>query len=223
MVGRRDVITSALQAAVILALRPPRGVASELTTYPATREIIGRSREAEMQAHRRYAAFAQQAKLDGYPGIAYLFTALAAAELIHGQNFEKILTGLGVELTPVAAREIQVGSTQQNLIKAAADELDSVYTFYPDILRQLKPEGLKDAVTMTTYAWDTEKQHLKILKSIQRWTPKHFEAVARSIENETGQYFVCQVCGATMVKMPRGKCPVCKFPADNLHKVEPPV
>jgi rubrerythrin len=212
-----------LQAAVALALVPPAGRAQGLTSYPVTREVIGRSREAEIQAHRRYAAFSQHAKADGYPGIAYLFTALAAAELIHGQNFEKILAGLGVELTPVAAREIQVGTTQQNLIKAAADELESVDTFYPGILAQLKPEALQDAITITTYAWDTEKQHLKILKSIQRWTPKHFEAVARKIEKETGQYFVCQVCGATLVKLPRGKCPVCKFSADNVHKVEPPV
>jgi rubrerythrin len=223
MAGRRYVVTAAVQAAVALALFPPRGMAQGLTSYPVTRETIGRSREAEMQAHHRYAAFAQQAKADGYPGIAYLFTALATAEMIHGTNFEKILTGLRVELTPVAAREIQVGTTQQNLIKAAADELESVDTFYPGILRQLKPEAFQDAITMTTYAWATEKQHLKILKSIQRWTPKHFDAVARKIEKETGQYFVCQVCGATMVKLPRGKCPVCRSPADNLHKVEPPV
>jgi rubrerythrin len=193
------------------------------TPYPATTEIMRRSRESEVAANRQYAAFAKQAKADGYPGIAYLFTALAAAEQIHGQNFESILARLGAEITLVAVHEIQVGTTQQNLLKAAGYELDSVYTFYPDILRQLKPEGLQDALKITNYAWETEKQHLKILKSIQRWTPKHFEAVARKIENETGQYFVCQICGATTVKMPRVKCPVCGFPADNLRKVEQPV
>jgi hypothetical protein len=61
------------------------------STYPKTREILQRSHEGEIDAYRQYAAFAKQAKADGYPGITYLFTALATAELIHGQNFEKIL------------------------------------------------------------------------------------------------------------------------------------
>jgi rubrerythrin len=109
---------------------------------------------------------------------------------------------LGVEITPRAERQVQVGSTQQNLIKAAADEMDSIDALYPALLRDLKPEGFQDAIRITTYAWETEKQHVGILKSIQRWTPNHFEAVAKKIENETGQYFVCQICGGTAVQMP---------------------
>ena len=223
MVCRRHAIEAALRIGTILAFPSLRVMALEQAPYPVTRAIIGRSREAELAACHRYEAFSTRAKVDGYPGIAYLFTALATAESIHGQNFEKILAGLGVELAPVAAREIQIGTTQQNLIKAAADELDSVDRFYPDILRQLKPEGFQAALTFTTYAWETEKQHLAILKSIKRWTPKHFEAVAGKIEKETGQYFVCHVCGATLVRMPKDKCPVCKSPADNLRKIEPPI
>jgi rubrerythrin len=69
-------------------------------------------------------AFARQAKVDGYPGIAYLFTTLASAELIHGHNFEKILVRLGVEITPPPQHQIQLANTRQNLIKAAADELN---------------------------------------------------------------------------------------------------
>lgn len=168
-------------------------------------------------------AFTRQAKTDGYPGIAYLFTALATAELIHGQNFEKLLARLGVEITPHPERPIQIGNTQQDLIKAAADEIDSVDKFYPAMLRELKPEGFQDAITITTWAWETEEQHLGILKSIQRWTPNHFEAVAKKIEQETGQYFVCQIGGGTTVNIPKGKCPICKFPSDNLRKVEPPI
>jgi rubrerythrin len=168
-------------------------------------------------------AFTKQAKTDGYPGIAYLFTALATAELIHAQNSEKLLARLGVEATARAERQIQVGKTQQNLIRAAADEINSVEMFYPSLLKELKPEGFQDAIKTTTWAWETEKQHLGILKSIQRWTPNHFEAVAKKIENETGQYFVCQICGGTEVKLPKGKCSICQFPSDNVRKIEPPV
>ncbi|HXJ00077.1 MAG TPA: ferritin family protein [Micropepsaceae bacterium] len=223
MIGRRCVIKGGLAVAASIVLPQFGGTALAQTTYLKTREILQRSRDGEVDAYRQYAAFTKQAKADGYPGIAYLFTALATAELIHGQNFEKILARLGVEITPLAEHQIQVGSTQQNLIKAAADEIDSVDTFYPGMLKALRPEGFQDAITMTTYAWETEKQHLDILKSIQRWTPNHFEAVAKKIENETGQYFVCQICGATMIEIPQGKCPICKFSSENLRKIEPPV
>jgi rubrerythrin len=91
------------------------------------------------------------------------------------------------------------------------------------MLKELKPEGFHDAITMTTYAWETEKQHLDILKSIQRWTPSHFEAVAKKIENETGQYFVCQICGATMIEIPKGRCPICRFSSENFRKIESPI
>jgi rubrerythrin len=223
MVGRRCVIGGGLAVAASIVLPKLGDSALAQTAYPKTREILQRSRVGEVDAYRQYAAFTKQAKADGYPGIAYLFTALATAELIHGRNFEKILARIGVEITPFAEHQVQVGSTQQNLLKAAADEIDSVYTFYPGMLKELKPEGFQDAITMTTYAWETEKQHLDILKSIQRWTPNHFEAVAKKIENETGQYFVCQICGATMIEIPQGKCPICKFPSENLRKIEPPI
>jgi rubrerythrin len=210
-------------AAASLVLPQLRSVALAQAAYPATIGILQRSRNGEVDAYRQYTAYTRQAKMDGYPGIAYLFTALATAELTHSQNFEKLLARLGVEITPRGELQVQIGSTQQNLIKAAADEIESVDTFYPALLNELKPEGFQDAITTTTWAWETEKQHLGILKSIQRWTPNHFEAVAKKIEKETGQYFVCQICGSTATSVPKGKCPICKFPSDNLRKIEPPI
>ena len=218
---RRLILKAGLAtAALVLAQRGRSALAQ--ASYPQSGEILLRAREAEVTAHRRYAAFTKQAAADGYPGIAYLFTAFATAELIHGQNFEKVLTGLVGEVAPLAEHPIAVGSTKQNLITAATDELASVETFYPGMLKDLAPEGLPDAIKFTTYAWNTEKLHLDILKSIQRWTPRHFEAVAKKIENETAQYLVCQICGATMVKLPDESCPVCEFPASNIHRIEPP-
>jgi len=220
MVGRRRFVTGGLAAAVSVIIAPAGARAQ--TAYLTTAEMLQRSRASEVDAYRQYTAFTRQAKTDGYPGIAYLFTALGSAEFIHGQNFEKILVRLGAELTPLPVRQIQAANTHQNLIKAAADELDSVYTFYPGILKQLRPEGFQDAITMTNYAWESEKQHLDILKAIQQWSPNHFEAVAKKIEDETAQYFVCQNCGATTIKIPQEKCPICKLPSATFRKIAPP-
>jgi rubrerythrin len=221
MGGRRFVLKTALASAVLVLAQGGRTALAQ-ATYPQSAEILRRAREAELVAHHRYVAFTKQAAADGYPGIAYLFTAFATAELIHGQNFEKVLTGLVGEVAPFLERPVAVGSTKQNLITAATDELASVDTFYPGMLKELAPEGLQDAIKFTTYAWNTEKLHLNILRSIERWTPRHFEAVAKKIENETAQYLVCQICGATMVRLPEESCPVCEFPASNIHRIEPP-
>jgi rubrerythrin len=223
MLGRRHLVTAGLAATAALILARGGATALAQSPYKATAEILERSRSSEADAYRQYLAFAKQADADGYKGIAYMFTALATAELIHGRNFETVLVRLGVEVQPPPQHPIQVASTRENLIKAAADELDCVQKFYPEILKQLKPEGFQDAITMTNYAWESEKQHFDILKEIQRWSPNHFEAVAKRIENETGQYFVCRICGSTSVQIPREKCPICKFPSENYRKVDPPV
>ena len=221
MGDRRFILKAGLAAAAVVVAQRGRNALGQ-GAYPQSAEVLRRAREAEVTTHRRYLAFAKQATADGYPGIAYLFTAFAMAELIHGQNFERVLTGLAGEVAPLLQRTMAVGSTKENLITAATDELASVNTFYPGILKDLTPEGLQDAIRLATYAWNTEKLHLGILESIQRWTPTHFEAVAKKIEDETAQYFVCWICGATMVELPKENCPVCEFPASNIHRIEPP-
>ena len=223
MKTRRVVIMGGL--AVIADPIITRGGTAALaqTEYPVTMDILQRSRNSETAAYRQYMAFSEQAKADGYPGIAYMFKAQATAELIHERNFEKILTHLHGDVTPLPQHRIDVASTKQNLMTAASDELDCVNRRYPDIMTLLKKEGLQDAITNTNYAWESEKQHLDILKDIQRWSPSHFEAVAKKIENETGQYFVCTVCGSTVIQIPKEKCPICHFSSENYRKVEAPI
>ena len=223
MINRRNLATGGLAATAMLIFAGRATSAFAQPTFPQTIATLRQSRLSEVEAYRKYTAFTKRAKADRFPGIAYLFTALASAELIHGQNFERILARLSVEITPTAASEIPVESTQKNLIEAAADELECVTTFYPKMLAALKPEGFADAITFTTYAWKSEKQHLDILKQIQRFTPDYFEEVASKIENETGQYFVCQICGSTELEIPEEHCPICSFPSTNYRKVEPPI
>jgi rubrerythrin len=223
MVSRRHFVVGGLAGAAAMFAARARTAAQAQSPYTATKGILQQSRGSEADAYRQYVVFARQAKADGYPGIAYMFAALGTAELIHGQNFEKLLARLGVEATEPPQHPMKSANTRQNLIKAAADELYSVNTFYPGMLKQLKSEAFQDAITITRYAWESEKQHLSILKDIQAWTPNYFEEVAKKIEHETGQYFVCQICGSTAVQIPRSTCPICKFPTENYRKVEPPI
>jgi rubrerythrin len=190
--------------------------------YPATIAAMQAARAKETAVHQRYTAFAQKAKQEGYAGIAYLCTAFAASEGIHGANFGRILASLGADVPPLPKAEIKVGKTRENLISAVDDEIDSIDSFYPKLLAQITPEGHEEAMASVRYAWASEKQHRDKLQQLQRWTGVFFDRVATHIDAKTGQYFVCQVCGSTVNAIPAGACPVCGKPSTGYRRVEPP-
>jgi rubrerythrin len=222
MITRRQALVVAFISMTSCLLGVGRRTSQAETSYPQTIETLEEARDRQMAVYHQYVEFGRKAKAEGYRGVAYLFTSLAAAELIHAQNFAKILARLGVEIVPVGKPQASLGSTRDNLIRAADDEIDSIDSFYPKTLARLKPEGLHDAIAFTTYAWESEKQHRDLIKRIQRWSPSFFERVARTIDENSDQYFVCQLCGSTLNEIPPGTCPICGMPSDHYRKIEIP-
>ena len=92
----------------------------------------------------------------------------------------------------------------------------------PRLQAQIKPEGVEEAIAAVGYAWASEQQHRDRIKQILRWAPSFFETVARTIDQKTGRYFVCQVCGSTVNAIPAGTCPICKSASTNYRGIEPP-
>ena len=164
----------------------------------------------ETAAHRRYVAFGRHAKRDGYNGLAYLYTALATSELIHAQNYTRVLATLGELVDEPEAAEIPLGTAKENLIYAADRELNSIEKTYPALLKAVDAEGHSDAIAVIQYSWASHKQHLDIIEKIRRWSPSFFESVAKKIDEKTDRYYVCQVCGSTVTAIPEDACPVCK-------------
>jgi rubrerythrin len=190
--------------------------------YAATIAAMRSARETETSVYYHYTEFGRRAQQEGYRGIAYLFTAFAASEQVHATNFGRILTRLNVELEPIPKPAIRAGSTRDNLIRAAEGEMSSIESFYPKLLEQLKPEGHEEAITLVRYAWLSEQQHRDKIRQIQRWGGSFFEKVARTIDEKTGRYFICQICGSTVNAVPAGQCAVCKFPPSQYRGIEPP-
>lgn len=191
--------------------------------FHETVAALAQAREKEMATYYRYMDFGRHARTDGYRGIAYLFTAFATSELIHAQNFGRILSQLGVKLLPLAKETANApGPTRDNLLAAVNSELESIDRLYPALLERLKPEAHADAIATVRYAWASEKQHRDIIQKIRRWSPTFFEQVARSIDEKTGTYFVCQICGSTTHAVPRDKCPVCAMPPLHYRRIDPP-
>lgn len=218
--NRRQVMTIAFLATVSWVLGQGMRGASAATSYRRTIRFLQVAHRREMEKYYQYVEFGRKAKGENYQAIAYLFTAFATAELIHAQNFEKILSRLDVEISPVSNPRFSVSGTRDNLMKAAKDEINDIDTFYPHMIKELNSEGLHDAITFATFAWESEKQHRDILVKIQRWAPWFFEKVAKTIDEKTDQYFVCQFCGSTMDEIPPDTCPICHLSSELYRKIE---
>ena len=212
-------------AAGVAALLSPIGFRSYRSAhaasgYEATVAALKKGVVAETKAQRRYKQFGQLAAADGYAGLAYLYTALATSERIHAQNYNRVLGTLGESPVAVGADEIPIGSAKENLIYAAERELSSIENTYPELLKQVNPEGYADAIAEVEYAWASHKQHLAIISKIRRWSPSMFETVVKKIDERTDRYYVCRICGSTVTEVPTDACPVCKKPPSNYRQIE---
>lgn len=139
----------------------------------------------ESQANRKYLAFARQAEKDGYPQVARLFRAAAAAETIHAHAHLRAMKG--------------VGSTAENLQAAITGETHEFEQMYPAMIAAAEAEGHKAALRSFTYANAVEKTHAALYR----------QALAHLEEKAEYDYYVCSVCGHTHEREAPELCPVC--------------
>jgi len=150
----------------------------------------------ESQANRRYLAFAKKAADEGYPQIAKLFRAAAAAETVHALNH---LRALG-----------EVKDTTENLKVAIGGENYEVVSMYPQFIKDAEVEQDKKALSSFRHAWEVEKVHEALYR----------EALASmSKEPASEDYYVCPVCGYTHLGAINDKCPVCSTLGSRFEKV----
>ena len=60
------------------------------------------------------------------------------------------------------------------------------------------------------------------MRRIRRISPLLFEQVARTIDEKTRLYFVCESCGSTLDKVPAAACPACQSPPERYRQVPLP-
>lgn len=220
--SRRQFVITASAIAVFLPLGLwPHRSAISVTAYADTISALKKGVVAETIAHRQYVLFGRLAKKDGYKGLAYLYTALATSELIHAQNYNRVLAMLGELPVEPEAEEMPIGTAKENLIYAAEREVNSIENTYPDLLRLVEAEGHVDAISAVRYSWASHKQHRDIIKKIRRWSPSHFETVARKIDKSTDRYYICRICGSTVTETPEDACPVCREPPGDYRLISP--
>ena len=101
--------------------------------------------QGESQANRKYLAFAAKAEAEGFPQIARLFRAAAAAETVHALSHLRVMKG--------------VGDTKQNLQAAIDGEDYEFKEMYPGFIEIAKKEGNQAAVNSFRDAMEVEKTH----------------------------------------------------------------
>ncbi len=152
----------------------------------------------ESQANRKYLAFARQADEEGFPQVAKLFRAAAEAETIHAHNHLRALKG--------------IGSTRDNLMEAIAGETHEFKTMYPAMIEDAKAEGETMALRSFIYANGVEKVHAGL-----------YTAALDKLERgggETGDYYVCPVCGHTVSGAPPMTCVFCGVEGKDFIRVD---
>ncbi len=152
-----------------------------------TTENLKEAFAGESQANQKYKAYAKKAEKDGFVNIAKLFRTTAEAEKIHAEGHLKALE--------------MIHSTAENLQAAIDGETYEYTKMYPPMVELAQADSHK-AKTMFKFAVDAEEVHAKIYQ-------KALEAVKNGKDMETGDFYLCPVCGYIEVGSAPDKCPVC--------------
>jgi len=152
----------------------------------------------ESQANRKYLAFAKKAEADGFPQIAKLFRAAAAAETVHAHAHLRVMGG--------------VRDTGANLEEAVEGEGFEFQNMYPKFVADAKAEGNKGAQISFENALAVEEIHHGLYSEALGTFKAGKDLPVASI-------FVCGVCGNTVLKEAPEKCPVCGAPQKKFDEV----
>ena len=164
-----------------------------------TTENLKEAFSGESQANRRYLAFAKKADAEGFPQIARLFRAVAAAETIHAHAHLRALNG--------------VGSTMENLAAALAGEAHEFQKMYPGFVQDAMAEAQQAALRSFKGAMAVEETHHKLYSEAAA-------AVKDAKDLPEAAIHVCEVCGHTVIGEAPDKCPVCGVKKEKFIEVK---
>jgi rubrerythrin len=157
----------------------------------STQDNLQAAFAGESQANRKYLAFSEKAKKEGFDKVSRLYQAVAEAETIHALKHFQVMQG--------------VGSTLENLAAAVAGEHHEFTEMYPAFITEAKEEGNQAAEFSFTNANEAEKIHHQLFEKAR-------QAVAGGSDFPAEQFYLCPVCGWVGGEDP-GRCPICGAPS----------
>ncbi len=154
----------------------------------ATKENAMEAFAGESQANRKYSAFAEKAKDEGFTNVAKLFTAASEAEAIHAKRLLKVLGS--------------IGKTEDNLKGSVAGETHEYTEMYPGFVKEGDAEKQSDAVLAFTYAMKAEEVHANLYKEA-------LKAISGGHDLSGQKVLLCPICGNIFRGEPPERCPIC--------------
>jgi rubrerythrin len=105
-----------------------------------------------------------------------------------------------------------IEATASNLEAAVNGEQYEFSSMYPDFIEQARKDDHSQAVRSFESANAVEKIHHSLFQ-------KALSDVGLGIKTDEKPYFVCQVCGNTVLEVP-DNCPICNAPRESFKKVD---
>lgn len=172
-----------------------------------TEKCLLTSFAGESQARMRYTFFASVAKKEGYEQIAAIFLETADQEKEHAKRMFKYLEGGMVEIT-ASYPAGKIGTTEENLIEAAAGEHEEWAVDYPMFADIAEEEGFKEIAVMYRMIAKVEAMHEDRYKALLDRIQK-----SNVFSREEAIDWQCRNCGFVFngKKAPK-TCPACLHP-----------
>ncbi|PIE52833.1 rubrerythrin [Candidatus Fermentibacteria bacterium] len=162
-----------------------------------TVECLMEAFAGESQANRKYLAFAEKADKEGFPQVARMFRAAAAAETVHAHTHLRAMDG--------------VGSTIENLKSAIEGETHEFKNMYPEMIGIAEKEGHAKGLRSFKYANEVEKTHADLYQGLLD---------TMNSKQKEYPYFVCPVCGHTAGEAAPDVCPVCGARGSSFKRID---
>ena len=186
------------------------GAETSGTVAKSTLENLQAAFDGESNAAAKYEAYAKKADTDGYKGVGSLFRAAAHAEKVHAENHAVVIKKMGAE--PKADVKVpEPKSTKENLADALKGESYERDTMYPEFIAKARADRNRDAMRTFNFAQKAETEHAKFYK-----------AAGESLDDwkDARDFYVCSVCGNTVLKIDFDKCPVCFEPKSAYKEIK---
>lgn len=148
----------------------------------------------ESQARNKYSYYASKAKKDGYVQIQKIFEETAENEKEHAKLWFKLAQG--------------IGSTEENLLDAAAGEHYEWTDMYKEMAKTARAEGFEEIALQMEGVAAIEKEHEERYKKLAENIKE-----GKVFEKQEEVLWQCSNCGYQVVgKEAPDVCPVCNHP-----------
>jgi rubrerythrin len=169
----------------------------------------------EAMARMRYEIWGDIAQKEGFPNVARLFRAIAAAEAVHASShFEELEAEKGDYLCASMAT-FGSGSTSQNLAGGIAGETYEITEMYPAYLEIAKSQEERGAQRSFNSALEGEKTHLGLYRKAKQAVDSLHQDL------KLGPVQVCLACGRTSEGEIPERCPTCLAPREHFRTFSP--